>query len=85
MTAGVATLGRDAQNEILDRVRNFSEFTPANDPHQEHDFGAICFADEEIFWKIDYFEDHSMEFGAEDPSDPARSYRVLTVMLAAEY
>lgn len=85
MTAGVAALDRDVQAEILKRVRNFSDFTFGNDPHQEHDFGSICVRDEQLFWKIDYFEDDSMQFGAEEPSDPSRSFRVLTVMLAAEY
>jgi hypothetical protein len=33
---------------LLDRVRTFDQFTSDNDPHQEHDFGAIettCFCD----------------------------------------
>jgi hypothetical protein len=54
MTAGVAALGRQAQAEILDRVRQFSDFEPGNDPYREHDFGAISTPDgEHIFWKID--------------------------------
>jgi hypothetical protein len=72
--------------EILDRVISFSDFKPANDPHREHDFGSIVLSDgEEAFWKIDYYADADMEYGAEDPSDPKRSFRVLTIMLAAEY
>jgi hypothetical protein len=86
MTAGVAALGRQAQAEILQRVRHFSDFGPTNDPHREHDFGAFSASDDErIFWKIDYYADDEMEFGAEDPADPNRSFRVLTIMLAAEY
>ena len=86
MTAGVAALGRQAQAEILDRVRQFSEFEPGNDTHREHDFGAITASGRErIFWKIDYYADDAMEFGAEDPTDPNRSFRVLRIMLAAEY
>jgi hypothetical protein len=86
VTAGVAALSMQAQVEILDRVRNFSDFKPANDPHREHDFGSIALAGgEEAFWKIDYYADADMEYGAEDPADPRRSFRVLTIMLAAEY
>ena len=86
MTAGVAALGRQAQAEILQRVREFSDFEPGNDPYREHDFGAISAPDgERIFWKIDYYADDAMEFGAEEPADPNRSFRVLTIMLAAEY
>src|SRR5258708_31094655 len=40
---------------------------------------------ERIFWKIDYYADEAMEFGADEPADPNRSFRVMTIMLAAEY
>ena len=40
---------------------------------------------EKIVWKIDYYADKSCRFGSEDPSDPAQSFRVLTIMLAPEY
>lgn len=86
VTAGVAALSIEAQVEILDRVRNFSDFKPANDPHREHDFGSISVTGgEDVFWKIDYYADAEMEYGSEDPADPNRSFRVLTIMLAAEY
>jgi hypothetical protein len=85
VTAGVAALRIEAQAEILNRVRNFSDFKPANDPYREHDFGGIELGGEEVFWKIDYYADADIEYGAEDPADPNRSFRVLTIMLAAEY
>jgi len=85
MTAGVAALVPEVRAEIFKRVREFSDFKPNNDPYGEHDFGSIIAAGEQIFWKIDYYEDAQMEFGADDPADPARSFRVLTIMLAAEY
>jgi hypothetical protein len=85
MTRGIAVLSAEAQDEILDRVRNFSDFEPANDPHREHDFGSIALTGgDEVFWKIDYYADAEMEYGSEDPADPNRSFRVLTLMLAAE-
>ena len=37
-----------------------------------------------IIWKIDYY-DPSRQQGSEDPADPAKTCRVLTVMLASEY
>ncbi len=86
MTAGIMALGRQAQAEILARVQQFSRFEPGNDPYREHDFGALeTTAGEQVFWKIDTFANEAMEYGADDPDDPTRSFRVLTIMLAAEY
>jgi hypothetical protein len=85
MTAGIAALGLEAQAEIFKRVREFSDFTPGNDPYGEHDFGSLTASGEEVLWKIDYFADARMELGSDNPADPARSYRVLTIMLACEY
>jgi len=39
---------------------------------------------EKIFWDIDYYADASCAGGSEDPSDPARRFPVLTIMLASE-
>lgn len=69
---------------ILDRVRHFTDFIEDNDPYGEHDFGAIDHAGERLFWKIDYY-DRSLNQGSPDPSDPAVTTRVMTIMLASEY
>lgn len=84
MTAGIAALPYPDQAAILGKVMEFDQFDEDNDPHGEHDFGSFEHADQRIFWKIDYY-DLSMEWGSEDPSDPAKTTRVLTVMLADEY
>jgi Protein of unknown function (DUF3768) len=58
-------------------------------PYGEHDFGAFDSRDVRFFWKIDYYDRASYavgdEYGSDDPSDPVKTYRVLTVMLAEEY
>ncbi|NKE48636.1 DUF3768 domain-containing protein [Roseomonas frigidaquae] len=70
---------------VIEAVQTFSAFTGDNDPHGEHDFGAIDLPGvERVFWKIDYY-DPSFEFGSEDPADPKITRRVLTIMLASEY
>jgi len=84
LTAGVDALPSDVKAMIVRRVASFSEFTPENDPHGEHDFGSFAVAGRKFFFKIDYF-DAAMEFGSEDPADPAKTTRVLTIMLAEEY
>jgi Protein of unknown function (DUF3768) len=65
-------------------VQSFKDFTEDNDPHGEHDFGSFEYAGERCFWKIDYY-DKAMEYGSDDPADPAKTTRVLTIMLAEEY
>ena len=84
MTAGVDALPSDVKAVVIRRVATFSEFNEDNDPHGEHDFGSFTLAGRKIFWKIDYY-DAKMEFGSEDPADPSKTTRVLTIMLAEEY
>lgn len=84
LTAGVGSLPSDVQAIVIRRVATFSDFTKENDPHGEHDFGSFEVAGRKFFWKIDYY-DAAMEFGSEDPVDPSKTTRVLTIMLAGEY
>ena len=83
-THGIRALSPADQSSIREKVERFKTFTPDNDPHQEHDFGSFEHDGERIFWKIDYF-DPSLTQGSDDPSDPAQTVRVLTIMLASEY
>ena len=84
MTAGVNALPSDVRAAVIQHVMTFSEFNEENDPHGEHDFGNFTLAGRKFFFKLDYY-DSNMEFGSEDPSDPAKTTRVLTIMLAEEY
>ena len=82
ITRGVQAL--DDVPSVLDQVRRYSAFTPDNDPYGEHDFGSFIHDDINIFWKIDTY-DADLQMQSPDPSDPAVTARVLTVMLADEY
>jgi hypothetical protein len=84
MTAGVDALASDVKAAVIRRIATFSEFTPENDPHGEHDFGRFSLAGRKFFFKIDAY-DADMRYGSEDPADPAKTTRVLTIMLADEY
>ena len=66
-------------------VGMYQDFSEENDPYGERDFGVFDFEGERCYWKIDYFSDDSMTYGANDPADLTQCYRVLTIMLAAEY
>ena len=84
MTAGVSELPMDIKASALLRVKSFDEFTRDNDPYGEHDFGFFEIAEDTFYWKIDYY-DADCRHGSEDPSDPQKTTRVLTIMLASEY
>lgn len=80
----VGSVPKVVRDMVLRTVASFDAFTPENDPHGEHDFGSFEIDGETFNWKIDYY-DQNMEYGSEDPADPAKTTRVLTIMLAEEY
>jgi hypothetical protein len=84
MTSGVAALGGEAVARIVKTIEVYDDFCHANDPHEEHDFGSFEAEGHTIFFKIDYF-DRSLNYHSPDPTDPAVTVRVITVMLADEY
>ena len=97
-TSGVRERGQAFAIDALRAVREFADFTPDNDPYGEHDFGAVLVPEKlrrpvqaasagrlrKVFWKIDYYAP-GLTQGSEDPSDPGKTARVLTIMLAEEY
>ena len=84
MTSGVDALPSDVKAMVIRRVTTFTDFNADNDPHSEHDFGSFEIAGRKFFFKLDYY-DSAIEFGSEDPADPSKTTRVLTIMLAEEY
>ena len=84
LSASVAELPDMVKAQALARVASFTEFNEDNDPHNEHDFVSFELCGRKFFGKIDYC-DEELAGGSEDPSDPAKTIRVLTVMLAEDY
>ena len=84
ITRGIDLLGAEAVDRILDLVVRFDDFSERNDPFGEHDFGAIVYEGNTVFWKIDYFDLDLMNHSP-DPSDPHVTRRILTIMLGEEY
>ena len=84
ITLGVAALGQEAVERIVQAVAAFDDFCHANDPYGEHDFGSFEVEGETIFFKIDYF-DRTLTHHSPDPADQTVTERVITIMLAEEY
>jgi hypothetical protein len=84
MTPGVAALGKEAVDRIVQTIAVYDDFCHANDPHEEHDFGSFDADGHTIFFKIDYY-DKATAMHSPDPTDPAVTERVITIMLAEEY
>lgn len=84
ITNSVASLPKERRVSLLDKVRQFDDFSEDNDPHKEHDFGSIEMDNETFFFKIDYY-DLEMKRLASNPADPSVTHRVLTIMRAQEY
>jgi len=84
ITPGVEELDLAVRNDLLRQVREFTAFEGDNDPYSEHDFGAVTVGEQSFFWKIDYY-DRTLEGGSDDPADPGKTTRVLTIMHASEY
>lgn len=84
MTSGVDELPDCVKADLLSKVSAFSDFTRDNDPHGEHDFGSLEIVGRKFFWKIDYY-DRELRYASENPADPEKTTRVLTLMLADEY
>ena len=83
-TPSIVNLSQNTRASILEAIRNFEDFTPDNDPYGEHDFGSVNIEGDKFFFKIDYY-DPTMERHSENPADPQRTSRVMTIMRAEEY
>lgn len=74
----------DLRMKVLEAVASFNAFNEGDDPHGEHDFGKVTVDGQEFYFKIDYY-DPTMKFGSDDPADPAKTVRVMTLMHTRDY
>lgn len=84
ITQGVRRITGFDPSVLAKALAEYSGFDTDNDPHGERDFGDLTLWGWDLLWKIDYY-DLALKFGSEDPADPAKSRRVLTVLLASEW
>lgn len=83
-TPGVTNLSHDMRARVLIAIKEFNDFDEPNDPYREHDFGAVEIEGQKFFFKIDTY-DLSYQYMSEDPTDPNKTRRVMTIMKADEY
>src|SRR5262249_2989858 len=74
MTSGVDELPDCVKAEALRQVATFSDFTPDNDPHGEHDFGSFTLVGRKFFWKIDYYDRYAIRRSGGPEEDHARPH-----------
>jgi hypothetical protein len=83
LTASVAALPSTDKANGLQAIAEFKAFNEENDPHLEADYGSFDLSGREWWFKIDYFAP-DMEHASEDPGDPEKTMRVMTVGLSMD-
>ena len=84
MTVGVAALSAKTQLAVFQKIQAFDAFNDENDPWGEHDFVSVEHEGQTFFAKIDYYN-RDLSGHSENASDPQKTCRVMTIMLAEEY
>lgn len=84
VTCGVRDRGRGFVTNAILAAAFDTEFSEDNDPWGDRSFGTVTVQGDKLFWKIDYF-DNTRVYGSDDPSDPAMTHRVLTILFPSEY
>ena len=84
ITAGVTALPAKTQQKVFQKIQEFDAFDDERDPWDNHGFVSVEHDGQTFFAKIDYYNP-DLEGHSEDASDPQKTCRVMTIMLAEEY
>jgi hypothetical protein len=84
ITAAVDALEPELKALVLHTVREFDDFDEENDPYNEHDLFFFEVEGSRYFAKIDYYAP-DMLHGSDNPADPNKTRRVLTIGAASDY
>lgn len=84
MTAGIAACSEAFRAALIEALVAFDAFDTASDPYGLHEMGVLKIEGERVWFKFDLY-DENYEYGAETPTDPARTRRVLTLLFPSEY
>lgn len=85
VTLGVLAYGDAFVRACLGEVGAVTAFPPENDPEGLHEFGAVEVLGRRVWFKIDLHDARDPGWSSPAPGDPARTWRVLTVMLPGEW
>ena len=84
MTAGVNALTHTVQRAVFQKIQAFDAFDDERDPWGKHDFVSVEHDGQTFFAKIDYYN-RDLSGHSKDATDPEKTCRVMTIMLAEEY
>jgi hypothetical protein len=83
ISPGVAALGRDKVDRLVEAISIFDDFNMATCAHAQHFCDAFV-TDEFIVWfRIDYF-DEDLKVLSSDPSNPEKTRRAISLKLFFE-
>lgn len=68
------------QQNMIRPVRLFNELASDNDPHGEHDGATLTVGKYRIAWKINYYAPERRGDEKVEPTDPAATLGVMTIM-----
>lgn len=84
-TRAVHTKGMPFVQASLAAIGGLTDFPADNDPDGFHDFGAVEVDGTTVWVKIDLYDDANMAWGSEAPDDPARTYRLMTILFPSDW
>jgi hypothetical protein len=87
ISSGINVRGAEFRAMVLTAIASMQakDFKIGNDPYSERDFNSFTVAAKLCLFNIDYYAKGNLQKPSDDPADPAKTERVLTVMLADEY
>lgn len=87
ISEGIVALGEDFKRCLFGALAAMTpkDFKRGNDPYRERDFNAFSVDGRFCLFKIDYYAKGNHQRPSDDPADPGKTDRVLTLMLADDY
>ena len=84
-TRAIHAKGMPFVQSSLAAIGRLTDFPADNDPDGFHDFGSVEVEGTTVWFKIDLYDGSDLKYGSEAPDDPARTYRVLTILLPSDW